>query len=1151
MTVTIGDGFSDDGTTGASEGDDVRANIEVVNGTSSADVLTGNDANNTLRGGSGADTLNGAGGDDVLVPGDDTVADTVNGGPGRDVFSTPGVRGFGFPAPRTQDGPDTFDGGDGVDRADYGERTQALNVTLGDAAANDGVVDVDPNTVGNQGEGDTITNTEAVVGGTAADTLTGTPEADDIAGGAGADTIATLGGDDVVRTRDNVKDTISCGGGTDTALIDAADNDSAANTTAFSTASGCETATLPPTGTPTPGQVALKPSSGSVDVVYTARAGDANNVTARFTTAGVTVTDTGVASLQPGNGCAQGDSAQEVVCPQTANAFSSTYDIRTVDGQDSVRIIDELSTDTNPRVSGTMFGGDDWDTLTGGAGSDTLVGGRGRDAMSGGDGTDTISYLDHDLRVDVDLFSGRGGNPTFGRDFLLGFDIENVVGSSFNDLLVGDERANRLSGGPGSDTISGGSGDDTLVDDVFPASLADGSQANNPNATNADTLEGGEGDDLLDGGSGPDDLFGGASDDPTFDPDGSDTVSYFGRQAAVVASIGAGTADDGNTSDEATAGGRRDDISGDVENLWGTSPGGTSPAGDTLVGDDDDNRLEGGAGPDTLTGNGGDDEFRPESVSNISGTGSNDVVDGGAGDDTFTAAVAFTSGPFANEGDGADTFTGGTGVDRIDYQARSLPITVDLSSDAATDGGAGENDQIASDVEQVTGGRGADTLTGNASANRLHGGPGNGADTIDGAGGNDRIFGGYNGQGPNGADTLRGGTGDDVVFAQDLARDDVVDCGADRDQAYVDVAGQNDATASDAPVGCEILNPTTSTSNVNAGDTADDSPGTDPTADDVIQTAITSPNAGIVTIQEQTLITNTPPSNATFLPIQLDLTAPDATVTDPLVIVFDLDASILPADGVSAVRVFRDGVEALNCTGPAGQAVPDPCVASRTTIAGGDGRIRVLSSHASIWSFGVPRATTPPADTDGDGVPDSTDACPTVAAATANGCPAGGGGGDGGSTGGGGPTGGGSTTTPPATTPTTPGTTPPGTGTTPSGPPAPTAAILRIKSATAPKLSVLLKSGLTSTISCSVACKLNATLTLDATTLKRLKLKGAIATRSQSGRAGDNTVRLTLTKKAKAKLKRLRSLVVTLRVTATPVGGKAVVLPARRLTIKR
>jgi Ca2+-binding RTX toxin-like protein len=38
-----------------------------------------------------------------------------------------------------------------------------------------------------------------------------------------------------------------------------------------------------------------------------------------------------------------------------------------------------------------------------------------------------------------------------------------VVGSPFNDLLIGDSGPNRLSGGSGNDRLLGGGGVDTLV----------------------------------------------------------------------------------------------------------------------------------------------------------------------------------------------------------------------------------------------------------------------------------------------------------------------------------------------------------------------------------------------------------------------------------------------------------------------------------------------------------------------------------------------------------------------------------------------------------------------------------------------------------------------------------------------------------------
>jgi hypothetical protein len=74
---------------------------------------------------------------------------------------------------------------------------------------------------------------------------------------------------------------------------------------------------------------------------------------------------------------------------------------------------------------------------------------------------------------------------------------------------------------------------------------------------------------------------------------------------------------------------------------------------------------------------------------------------------------------------------------------------------------------------------------------------------------------------------------------------------------------------------------------------------------------------------------------------------------------FELDVSLIPAGvGLDAIEVFRDGVAAPTCTGTPGTADPDPCVLSRTLQPDGDLVIVVLSSHASLWTFGI-RACPP------------------------------------------------------------------------------------------------------------------------------------------------------------------------------------------------
>jgi len=133
----------------------------------------------------------------------------------------------------------------------------------------------------------------------------------------------------------------------------------------------------------------------------------------------------------------------------------------------------------------TLIGGtgNDWldggagnDTLNGGADDDRLEGGAGADILNGGDGTDTASYVGSSAGVTIDLAAGTAsGGDAAGDSFSL---IENLLGSSYNDILYGDAGINVIDGGAGNDTIRGGGGNDTLTggsgSDTFVIGEGDG-----------------------------------------------------------------------------------------------------------------------------------------------------------------------------------------------------------------------------------------------------------------------------------------------------------------------------------------------------------------------------------------------------------------------------------------------------------------------------------------------------------------------------------------------------------------------------------------------------------------------------------------------------------------------------------------------------
>ena len=102
------------------------------------------------------------------------------------------------------------------------------------------------------------------------------------------------------------------------------------------------------------------------------------------------------------------------------------------------------------------------DRLFGGTGNDLLDGGTGGDRSDGGLGVDTVTYATRVLpvvgRIGVVGVSGQAGEG----DTITG-TVENLVGGTGNDLLVGSAAANGLSGNGGGDRLFGLGGPDALV----------------------------------------------------------------------------------------------------------------------------------------------------------------------------------------------------------------------------------------------------------------------------------------------------------------------------------------------------------------------------------------------------------------------------------------------------------------------------------------------------------------------------------------------------------------------------------------------------------------------------------------------------------------------------------------------------------------
>jgi Ca2+-binding RTX toxin-like protein len=287
------------------------------------------------------------------------------------------------------------------------------------------------------------------------------------------------------------------------------------------------------------------------------------------------------------------------------------------------------------------------------------------------------------------------------------------LGTGFPLLKISGAETLILSTGPGSDRVDATGGSNLgspLASGVIVYGGADDDVLQG--GAGADTLHGGDGDDLFETAAksdGGDSYDGGAGDD---------SLSYEKRTQPVTIKVDK-QANDGEANE-------RDDVQDSVETLIG------GDGADNITAGDNDNTLIGGPGNDTLNGGNGNDTFM----------------------ETTTAK-------------GADIMNGGPGVDSVNYSERSgdLSISLCIAAQASCiagqcgctgdDGEHGEKDVLVN-VENATGGRGNDEITGSAADNVLIGNEGN--DMLSGLAGDDTEYGG------DGDDSLWGGPGDDTLY---------------------------------------------------------------------------------------------------------------------------------------------------------------------------------------------------------------------------------------------------------------------------------------------------------------------------------------------------------------------------------------------------
>ncbi|THH38805.1 VWA domain-containing protein [Aliishimia ponticola] len=274
------------------------------------------------------------------------------------------------------------------------------------------------------------------------------------------------------------------------------------------------------------------------------------------------------------------------------------------DGSDTVSYAGSIAPVIVDLAAQTVFGGDATgdviaqvenaegtsqnDNLSGSEADNILRGGLGDDLIDGQAGFDIADYSDvpGGIYVALNLPEGEQDTLSGGIDYLTG--IEGLIGSQFDDYLIGNSGYNVLSGGAGADVLKskggndrlyGGGGDDRLIGDAGEERLI--------GDAGRDEVYGNAGNDLIYGGAGDDYLYGGRDMDVMYGQGGADVMR---------GNIGGDFMDGGRGADDLRGGGSGDTIFG-------------GSGDDFIMGENGADVLSGGSGRDVLIGGAGEDIF--------------------------------------------------------------------------------------------------------------------------------------------------------------------------------------------------------------------------------------------------------------------------------------------------------------------------------------------------------------------------------------------------------------------------------------------------------------------------------------------------------------------------------------------------------------
>jgi Ca2+-binding RTX toxin-like protein len=486
------------------------------------------------------------------------------------------------------------------------------------------------------------------------------------------------------------------------------------------------------------------------------------------------------------------------------------------------------------RGNDSLFGGEGADRLYGGIGDDRLRGGPGDDRLSGGFGADSLDgeggndFARGDATVDRIGDSGGGTDVlSFATGATPGFLNPPNSDTFFNNagfppdvgrgvwVDLGDDFAN--------DGLapSGGGVDEPLPPETTFASFE--TVIGTPfddyivGTTDAETFYGGGGADLIDGKGGGDVAYGGAEGDGCINVQTSNecehaTAEVDPRDPATI-SAGVMAAQPGSGPPALYLSGSNGDdaivasyAAGEVTFTAGGSPAGSFPVseapdsillaglagGDTLsapgfpettsvvlLGGEAGDQLTGGATEDALVDGDGNDSVAAGGADDaVPNNGGTDQLDAGPGEDLF----------ISNEVCDGDSLQGGEGRDNANWANFGSAVSLDLSTHGAgLVGGGGQPScsgggalTLLGGIEDIEGTSLGDVLVGDAGSNQLLARPG--------------------------GDTYHAGDGSDLILANSGTPspdpDPTIDCGPGYDTALID-RPENGPDA--APIDCEAV----------------------------------------------------------------------------------------------------------------------------------------------------------------------------------------------------------------------------------------------------------------------------------------------------------------------------------------------------------